>query len=92
MKTPKPTFTNGFGSFRYDISFLWDDLNAENIRNGNELPVYHLDHAVDRVDPLDRSGDSLVAQRRKSNNRLRQTFERKLVETAHFQNKDTVLQ
>ena len=41
--------------------FLRDDLNAENIRNGNELPVCHLDHAVDRVDPLDRSGDSLVA-------------------------------
>ena len=71
---------------------LWDDLDAENIRDGNTLPVRHLDHAVDRVDPLDRSGDSLVAQRRKSNNRLRQTFERKLVETAHFQNKDTVLQ
>ena len=61
MKTPKPTFTNGFGSFRYDISFLWDDLNAENIRNGDELPVCHLDHAADCVDPLDRSGDSLVA-------------------------------
>ena len=54
--------------------------------------VYHLDHAVDRVDPLDRSGDSLVAQRRKSSNCLRQTFERKLVDTAHFQNKGTVLQ
>lgn len=52
---------NGFGSFRYDISFLWDDLNAENIRNGNELPVCHLDHTADCIDPLDRSGDSLVA-------------------------------
>ena len=61
MKTPKPTFTNGFGSFRYDISFLWDDLDAENIRDGYTLPVCHLDHAVDSVDPLDRSGDSLVA-------------------------------
>ena len=40
---------------------------------------------------LARSEDS-IAQRRKSNNRLRQTFERKLVETAHFQNKDAVLQ
>ena len=91
MKTPKPTsFTNGFGSFRYGI--LRDDFDAENFRNGNELPVCHLDHAVDRVDPLDRSGDSLVAQRCKSNNCLQQTFERKLVETAHFQNKDTVLQ
>ena len=61
MKTPKPTFTNGFGSFRYDISFLWDNLDAENIRDGYTLPVRHLDHAVDRVDPLDRSDDSLVA-------------------------------
>ena len=42
--------------------FLRDDLNAENIRNGNELPVCHLDHAVDRVDPLDRSDDSLVSR------------------------------
>ena len=41
--------------------FLRDDLDAENIRNGNTPPVRHLDHAVDRVDPLDRSGDSLVA-------------------------------
>ena len=41
--------------------FLRDDLNAENIRDGNTLPIRHLDHAVDRVDPLDRSGDSLVA-------------------------------
>ena len=49
MKTPKPTFTNGFGSFRYGISFLWDDLNAENIRNGDELPVCHLNHAAARV-------------------------------------------
>ena len=40
---------------------LWDDLDAENIRDGNTLPVRHLDHAVDRVDPLDLSGDSLVA-------------------------------
>ena len=40
---------------------LRDDLDAENIRDGNTLPVRHLDHAVDRVDPLDRSGDSLVA-------------------------------
>ena len=40
---------------------LWDDLDAENIRDGNTPPVRHLDHAVDRVDPLDRSGDSLVA-------------------------------
>ena len=40
---------------------LWDDLDAENIRNGNTLPVRHLDHAVDRVDPLDLSGDSLIA-------------------------------
>ena len=41
--------------------FLWDDLNAENIRDGYTLSVRHLDHAVDRVDPLDQSGDSLVA-------------------------------
>ena len=41
--------------------FLRDDLDAENIRDGNTLPIRHLDHAVDRVDPLDRSGDSLVA-------------------------------
>lgn len=41
--------------------FLWDDLNAENIRDGYTLSVRHLDHAVDRVDPLDLSGDSLVA-------------------------------
>ena len=41
--------------------FLRDDLDAENIRDGNTLPVRHLDHAVDRVDPLDLSGDSLVA-------------------------------
>ena len=41
--------------------FLRDDLDAENIRNGDELPIRHLDHAVDRVDPLDRSDDSLVA-------------------------------
>lgn len=41
--------------------FLRDDLDAENIRNGNTPPVRHLDHAVDRVDPLDLSGDSLVA-------------------------------
>ena len=40
---------------------LWDDLDAENIRDGYTLPVRHLDHAVDRVDPLDLSGDSLVA-------------------------------
>ena len=33
--------------------FLRDDLNAENIRDGNTLPIRHLDHAVDRVDPLD---------------------------------------
>ena len=41
--------------------FLRDDLNAENIRDGNTLPARHLDYAVDRVDPLDLSGDSLVA-------------------------------
>ena len=41
--------------------FLRDDLYAENIRDGNTLPIRHLDHAVDRVDPLDLSGDSLVA-------------------------------
>lgn len=41
--------------------FLRDDLDAENIRDGNTPPVRHLDHAVDRVDPLDLSGDSLVA-------------------------------
>ena len=41
---------------------LRDDLDAENIRDGNTLPVRHLDHAVDRVDPFDRSGNSLVAQ------------------------------
>ena len=40
---------------------LWDDLDAENIRDGNTLSVCHLDHAVDRVDPLDLSGDSSVA-------------------------------
>ena len=40
---------------------LWDDLDAENIRDGNTLPIRHLDHTVDRVDPLDLSGDSLVA-------------------------------
>ena len=40
---------------------LRDDLDAENIRDGNTLPIRHLDHAVDRVDPLDRSDDSLVA-------------------------------
>ena len=39
---------------------LRDDLDAENIRDGNTLPVRHLDHAVDRVDPFDRSGNSLV--------------------------------
>ena len=39
---------------------LWDDLDAENIRDGYTLPIRHLDHAVDRVDPLDLSGDSLV--------------------------------
>ena len=43
---------NGFGSFRYDI-FLWDDLDAENIRNGDELPICHLNRAADCVDPLD---------------------------------------
>lgn len=41
--------------------FLWDNLNAENIRDGYTLPIRHLDHAVDRVDPLDLSGDSSVA-------------------------------
>ena len=71
---------------------LRDDLDAENIRDGYTLPVRHLDHAVDRVDPLDLSGDSLISCHRKSNNCLWQTFERKLVETAHFQNKGTVLQ
>ena len=40
---------------------LWDDLDADNIRDGNTLAVCHLDHAVDRVDPLDLAGDSLVA-------------------------------
>ena len=40
---------------------LRDDLDAENIRDGNTLSVRHLDHAVDRVDPLDLSGDSLIA-------------------------------
>ena len=40
---------------------LRDDLDAENIRDGYTLPIRHLDHAVDRVDPLDLSGDSLVA-------------------------------
>ena len=44
--------------------FLWDDLDAENIRDGNTLSVCHLDHAVDRVDPLDLSGDSSVAAAR----------------------------
>ena len=72
--------------------FLRDDFDAENIRDGDEPPVCHLDHAADCVDSLDLTGDSLVAQRRKSNDCLRQTFERKLVETAHFQNKGTVLQ
>ena len=32
---------------------LWDDLDAENIRNGNELSVCHLGHAADHVSPLD---------------------------------------
>ena len=40
---------------------LRDDLDAENIRDGYTLPIRHLDHTVDRVDPLDLSGDSLVA-------------------------------
>ena len=40
---------------------LRDDLDAENIRNGNTLPIRHLDHTVNCVDPLDLSGDSLVA-------------------------------
>ena len=43
------------------IVSLWDDLDAENIRDGNTLPIRHLDHTVDRVNPLDLSGDSLVA-------------------------------
>ena len=32
---------------------LWDDFDAENIRDRYTLPVRHLDHAVDRVDSFD---------------------------------------
>ena len=40
---------------------LWDDLDAENIRDRYTLPIRHLDHAVDSVDALDLAGDGLVA-------------------------------
>lgn len=40
---------------------LWDDLDAENIRDGYTLPIRHLDHAVDRVDALNLAGDGLIA-------------------------------
>jgi len=33
--------------------FLRDDLNAENIRDGNTLPIRHLNRAADRVDSFD---------------------------------------
>ena len=71
---------------------LRDDLDAENIRNGYTLPIRHLDHAVDRVDPFDRSGNSLVAQHYKSNKRLHKTFGWILVETADFKNRAIMLQ
>ena len=35
------------------IVFLRDDLNAENIRDGNTLPIRHLNRAADRVDSFD---------------------------------------
>lgn len=74
------------------MAFLRDDLDAENIRDGNTLPVRHLDHAVDRADPFDRSGNSLVAQHYKSNKRLHKTFGWILVETADFKNRAIMLQ
>ena len=51
MKTPKPTLQMGLGVFV--MVSLWDDLDAENIRDGNTLPIRHLNHAVDRVDSFD---------------------------------------